>query len=410
MNFQEVFKIIAKNMKFKIIIIVLFTLSCSIGFGQVKNKKPIKMKYVPTDMILCVPAPEDSLKPFYISNHLTTNKEYFTFLLWIYYVDRYSSKRNLILEYLPKDEVNFIRLFHPEYDNLPVLGLTNKQIIEFCTWKTSRLNEYILNKFVIKNKKQIKKQFICSSNYSLFTLEAFTFEMTPFFERKYYEKWEIKDSTTDENDFRNRIIWNSNYLYPNFRLPTKEELFFANDPSGNFAISNGLPDKSIEYIYDQLREYWYKDDYAFDLTRQIDYFFDLKIGNNSKPSKKLLYNYKHSFKINKKSRFVNRLERVFYDSNSNNFDCYKNEALFHKIKRDKIERCLELDSLGKVNTKCNILIIDEENSKPVFIKYDEYIKCYNNIKHSILGTGNYNDEAEYINYSGFRCVMFAPGY
>ncbi|MFZ4797872.1 MAG: SUMF1/EgtB/PvdO family nonheme iron enzyme [Bacteroidia bacterium] len=397
-------------MKFKIIAFILSIISISQGFAQVKNKKPIKMKYVPTDMILCIPEPKDSLKPFYISNHLTTNKEYFTFLLWVYYVDRYSSKRNLILEYLPKDEVNFIRLFHSEYDNLPVLGLTNKQIIEYCTWKTSRLNEYILNKYVIKNKKQIKRQFIWTSSHSLYTLEAFVFQMEHIIDRKFYEKWEIKDTITDENDFRNKIIWNSNYLYPNFRLPTEEELFFANYPNGNFAISNGLPDKSIEYFYEQLKEYWYKDDYAFDLSRQIDYFFDLKIGTKSKPSQKLLYNYEHSYKINKKSRFVNRLELVFYDSTSNNFDCYKNEALFNKIKRDKIERCLELDSLGKINTKCNILIIDEENSKPVFIKYDEYIKYYNNIKYSILGTGNYNDDSSYSNYAGFRCVMFAPGY
>lgn len=395
-------------MKNKLIIIILFTISFCQAFGQVKNKKPIKMKYVPTDMLFCVPAPEDSLKPFYISNHLTTNKEYFTFLLWIYYVDRYSSKRNLYLEYLPKDEVNFIRLFHPEYDNLPVLGLTNKQIIEYCTWKTSRLNEFILNKYVIKNKKQIKRQFICTSNYSLFTLEAFTFKMTPFIERKDYEKWEIKDSTTNENDFRNKIIWNSIYLYPNFRIPTKEELFYANYTNQNFANSKGFSDKSIEYCYEQLKDYWNSDENEIRFERQIDYLIDLKIGTKYKNNKKRTNNYKY---IDRKSLNDYRIEVVFDNeeiiTKSHNM---KNYALFSNLIIENFKKCREIDSLGKVNTKCNIIIIDEENAKPVFIKYDEYIKCYNYTKFTRIDERYKYSDTAYSNYSGFRCVMFAPSY
>ncbi|MBJ7429089.1 MAG: hypothetical protein JHD28_09050, partial [Bacteroidia bacterium] len=71
---------------------------------------------------------------------------------------------------------------------------------------------------------------------------------------------------------------------------------------------------------------------------------------------------------------------------------------------------IEKDRFGNIYKTCNLFLIDEENEKPVFIKYDEYLKCFNNVIDSRLANGDYDENSIYFDYTGFRCVMFTPGY
>lgn len=366
-------------MKFKIILFVLFTLSYSIGFGQVKNKKPIKMKYVPNDMILCVPAPEDSLKPFYISNHLTTNKEYFTFLLWMYSVCK-SDQRKYYLEYLPEDEGILLELFHQDYSNKPVLGLSKKQIIAYCQWRTAILNEYIL----VKQKFTNKKIKIPGNLEYKFGLETFVLHENyyRYLDSKTQWSWTLKDSILYEQYLP--LKWNSEYLYPNFRLPLENELLYAKNIQKEILSKKLQTNESILNIYDLLKKNW-NDRLKYNpLKEKIEFLIDLRI-NTKEISRKRRFEH---FEI---------CELVFNDSNQTNF------SFFQKSKISKIKNCTEKDRFGNLYSKCNLFLIDEENAKPVFIKYDEYLKCFDNVI-------SFNCKTAYSNYSGFRCVMFAPGY
>ncbi|MFZ4797868.1 MAG: hypothetical protein ACOYMA_10260 [Bacteroidia bacterium] len=377
-------------MKIKLIIIVLLSISDGQGFAQVKNKIPIKMKYVPTDMILCVPEAKDSLKPFYISNHLTTNKEYFTFLLWMWcnsggYFSKY------YLEFVPNDEVNLVMLFHKEYSNRPVLGLSNKQILAFCQWKTSILNEYILVKKNITN----QKTKIYGDFERTFGLENFVLlekNLYDLLNEHIFQSWAIIDSSIYEG----HLFWKSDFLYPNFRPPLKSELIYAINFNEKFRVQKPETDKCIEDIYKLLVKYWYENSpkRGFGLEDRIDFLIDIRIKDKSRRKLKNYPGFKHP-------------DFVLNDSNIQN-----NRSFFYKYKKERIQICTETDSMGKMNKIYNLIIIDEENSKPVFIKYDEYLKCFNIIKYISLSE-KYKAKDIDLSYSknaGFRCVMFAPGY
>lgn len=371
-------------MKFKIILIVLFTLSYSIGFGQVKNKKPIKMKYVPTDMILCVPEPEDFLKPFYISNHLTTNKEYFTFLLWMYTVCK-SEQSKYYLEYLPKDEVNLHKLFHQEYSDKPVLGISKKQIIEYCQWRTAILNEYIL----VKQKFTNEKIKIPSYLEGKFGLETFVLhgDYYWYLDDKTKWNWSPYDSTFTVRS----PCWKSGYLYPNFRPPLRSELIYGLNSQEYLKIKNRQSDESIINIYNILVKNWNYEIGNKELENRLEFLIDLRISDKSRKKVKRFWNFTPT-------------EVVFNDSNQSN------QSFFRNFIKDKIVKCIEKDRFGNLYKTCNLFLIDEENAKPVFIKYDEYLKCFNNVKDSRLSNGDYDENSIYFDYTGFRCVMFAPGY
>jgi hypothetical protein len=376
-------------MKIKLIIFVILSLSYNQCFAQVKNKIPIKMKYVPTDMILCVPEAKDSLKPFYISNHLTTNKEYFTFLLWMWcnsggYFSKY------YLEFVPNDEVNLVMLFHKEYSNRPVLGLSKKQILAFCQWKTSILNEYILvKKKFIKDKTKIYERFD----------ETFALENFVLLENYYYnsneqirQSWAILYSTI----YDRYLFWKSDVLYPNFRPPLKSELIYAINFNEKFRVQKPETDKCIEDIYKLLVKYWYENSpkRGFGLEDRIDFLIDIRIKDKSRRKLKNYPGFKHP-------------DFVLNDSNTQD-----NKSFFYKYKKEIIQNFTETDSMGKMNKIYNLIIIDEENSKPVFIKYDEYLKCFNNIKYISLSEKHKAKDIDlsYSKNTGFRCVMFAPGY
>ena len=370
-------------MKFKIIAFILSTISINQCFAQVKNRIPIKMKYVPTDMILCVPEPEDSLKPFYISNHLTTNKEYFTFLLWMYTVCKREQSK-YYLEYLPKDEVNFHKLFHQEYSDKPVLGISKKQIIEYCQWRTAILNEYIL----VKQKFTNEKIKIPSSLDSKFGLETFVLSEDYYWYLGYKTNfsWHQHDSTFSTFSPR----WSSGYLYPNFRPPLRSELTYAIN-SQEYSKIRIKSDESIINIYNLLIKNWSAEIGNKELENKLEFLIDLRISNKSRKKVKRFWDFTPT-------------EVVFNDSNQSN------QSFFRNFIKDKIENCIGKDRFGNMYKTCNLFLIDEENAKPVFIKYDEYLKCFNNVKNSRLANGDYDENSIYFDYTGFRCVMFAPGY
>jgi hypothetical protein len=335
------------------------------------------MKYVPSDMTLFVPEPKDSIKPFYISNHLTTNMEYFTFLFWMYTVcERDQSK--YYLEYLPENEEALFKLFHKDYSNKPVLGISKKQIIAYCQWKTAVLNEYIL----VKQKFTNKKIKIPNNLEGKFGLETFVLHGSYYWYLDNLTRfnWRVEDSLIYDNLF----IWRSSYLYPNYRLPSKNELIYFQNNQKKINTSNIKIDESILNIYKVLEKKWnYRLKHNV-LSDKMDFLIDLKVNGRGKK---------------KKRRFDHDevCELVFNDSNHSNI------SFFQKLKISKIKNCTEIDRFGNLYTKCNLFLIDEENSRPVFINYGEYLKCFDNVM-------SINCNTSYSSYSGFRCVMFAPGY
>lgn len=224
-----------------------------------KVKEP-KMKYLPEDMVLI-----HGKEPFYISTHLTTNKEYMTYLLWLNNV--YVDYPNVVYASLPDsskwktDQFNepYVQsyLFHPAFEEYPVLGVSWIQADRFCRWKTDRLNEYILVK-----EKYFSKYNI-GTNENNFNTEAWMcgqydgdlgFNLKfPFYPMRSgiiypnVRQFIISDSTYNlQYQQTNRyltgdsvLIYNSakSFLFPHFRLPTESEL--------SLFYESQMPDKRV---------------------------------------------------------------------------------------------------------------------------------------------------------------------
>jgi hypothetical protein len=204
-------------------------------------KKAPKHQFLPKDMMLVQAA-----EPFYISSQLTTNKEYMTYLLWLSTV--LQDFPETMYRALPdsnawkgdafNDPYLQTYLFHPSYEEYPVLGVSWLQAQEFCQWKTDRLNEYVLGKMRILSFDENQQQehnfnteaWLCGMYGAGYNKKIFpdargwiTFRNDPSYSKKQLiSGWEGYGSLVT-GDVRMPHPA-SPYIYSQFRLPTEEEL------------------------------------------------------------------------------------------------------------------------------------------------------------------------------------------
>lgn len=216
-----------------------------------------KMKYLPEDMVL-VKADSQS---FYISNHYTTNREYMLYLLWLRNV--YVDYPNVLQASLPDssswksnqfNEPHMQQyLFHPAFEEYPVLGVSWLQADAFCRWKTHRLNEHVLlkesffmhpseNSYIQINENNFNTEaWICGQYEGMVNYDKFGFPFLTHYGLGGLHKSKSIDSAFKilakqhesvgafylNGSFVQLYDMAENYIFSHFRLPTETELELA---------------------------------------------------------------------------------------------------------------------------------------------------------------------------------------
>ncbi len=179
---------------------------------------------------------KDSLvvSTFYISKYEETNGQY---LAYLSYAKRYYSEptyKNALPDTTvwKKENIdsnkciyfinNYLR--SPYYEDFPVVGLTPIQINNYASWKTDRLNEFIL---IREGVLPVHTEAKDSSN--LFTTEAYLMNQYPTYDD---EILDLNPNTRGELDERH-VRMEDGVLFPHIRMLTSTEWQLAHLNIGN---------------------------------------------------------------------------------------------------------------------------------------------------------------------------------
>lgn len=213
--------------------LILILCSIIIGMGQAKKKSAF-----PPGFILV--AGKENIGPFLISENPVSNYEYLLYTEWLrkifidypeIYLGAKPKSEDPSILYPHNDPYSSSYFGHPAYADYPVVGVNWTQAMEYCSWKTDRLNEAIL---VEAGGMDWQKQLSTSWDENNFNTEAFIndqywFSQMPKKNQEYFRFHKSKNGKDweriNENYASSKI--NSPDLYPGLvyggRLPTEEE-------------------------------------------------------------------------------------------------------------------------------------------------------------------------------------------
>lgn len=387
-------------------IVPAFILICVCAFTHRKTIEP-RLKYLPSDMVLVIPGEKDSLKPFIVSNHLTTQKEYITYLLWV--ILNYRDNPVIVAGALPADTLQWSRLFDAANENLPVTGLSNIQIMNYCIWRTDKLNEYIL----------IKEGIITEDNHDFedhfFNLEAFTFGYYSTVYKEHVSPYKIKWSSKYEPDPPVSWLYADRYFFPNHRLPNADELSYISHTYSTLFLNEGNMNSCNSYYYNKLACKWGQQHRPAENTYDIaESYIRMFIGFDRKKYPIPPFNYQrhHNYYLNCSSPWGYYSERCLdiipgKKSQWKNYSCF--EGYDKPVNRELL---IEKDSTGYLFQN-DIMIMDEHKGDPVMVKYSSVLNALKKNMEYTPG-GSVRDTSAVFRYNnpenqaGFRVVMFAP--
>lgn len=153
---------------------------------------------------------DDQQNSFIISRDLTTNKEYLTYLAWLYHVHIEDIE---YYYYALPDSSEIDKLFDPEYAYEPVKGVSLEQAQEFCIWKADRINEMIL----------IREGIL---HFDPFQVHEWNFSTDAYFCGQY--QGQIKRLILDPATKKERqVVHSDKYLIPSLHVASEKEIMYA---------------------------------------------------------------------------------------------------------------------------------------------------------------------------------------
>lgn len=192
---------------------------------------------------------QQQVRSFYMDEAEVTNKEYLFYLEWLQKVFP-TDNENYVYIYesaLPdtlvwRDRLGFNEsltetyLRHPAYADYPVVGISWVQAVNYCKWRTDRVNEKILmDKGVLKNLFTMDSLKVEGKDH--FVTETYLEDPTLLFDgdSTIYKKGlptnQIRkkgDPKPQKGQFQGRHVKMSDgIVMPKFRLPTETEWEFA---------------------------------------------------------------------------------------------------------------------------------------------------------------------------------------
>lgn len=113
---------------------------------------------------------------------------------------------------------------HPAFDQYPVVGITWEQAMDYCAWRTDRVNELALVRAGIIEAPDFSK--LDSMAYDSIRLK-FVFNTQKYLLQNSYQPKQGKHPKKDMNGSIRKVDMSDGILFSDFRLPTEAEWEFA---------------------------------------------------------------------------------------------------------------------------------------------------------------------------------------
>ena len=114
---------------------------------------------------------------------------------------------------------------HPAFDQYPIVGITWEQAMDYCTWRTDRVNELALIKAGIISPPDFTQLEKLSSHDSI--ANSFVFNTQKYLLQSSYTPAAGKGSKKDLYGQNRKVDLSDGILFPAYRLPTEAEWEFA---------------------------------------------------------------------------------------------------------------------------------------------------------------------------------------
>jgi hypothetical protein len=362
-----------KLLAFLFIILIISTLSAQ----KIATKKIGQDPFLFDNFILL----QNGEKSFIISKFKTTNKEYLCFLQWTYRV--YGQSYSGVYKEMLPDTITYPDIFDPAKSNMPVKGISKKQAQAFCSWRTDRLNEYILIRegILIKDFRQYNENNFNTESYLTGQYEGM-----------------VKNDIWDKYTKNIRKVLHSDFiLLPGFYIASKEEIEICDSLNKLESI------KGLKKITSDL-DWWMKNELEFSIPNYDNSPFKSyksKLAENTLSDKHKIESFikKYQKELANVTISFDTIGVMVSDKDLRNFNLYKykSQMRYYKLISDSLQNpfvrpSLKFEITNKLGNMDYIYIADNFDGTPICIYKSSFEDA---------STDN-------ISNTGFYCAMNIP--